>query len=282
MDAPAFHDTILTRDSYRTGPGASGSRTARFLGRFDTWYYLRMAALVVRSARQAHRGTYGMAEWERSSWVAAQIVEQCGGAIEITGLAGHAALRGPRVYVANHMSMLETFLLPCLLVPVGPVATVVKESLLRYPYFGAILRSLDPITVTRNSPREDLRQVLAEGRAALQGGRSVLVFPQATRSVRFVASAFNSIGVKLATRAGVPLVPIAVRTDFQGLGWPLRDVGRVDRRKPVRVRFGPSIAPGAHPRDMQATAVAFLAGTLAGWGVPVDAGPAPAEGDGDS
>jgi hypothetical protein len=45
------------------------------------------------------------------------------------------------------------------------------------------------------------------GLARLKQGISIVVFPQTTRMVDFDASQFNSIGVKLAKKAGVPVVP---------------------------------------------------------------------------
>jgi peptide chain release factor 2 len=61
--------------------------------------------------------------------------------------------------------------------------------------------------VTRRHPREDLKQVLTEGAEHLAQGRSVLVFPQATRSTSFDPSTFNTLAVKLAARASVDVVP---------------------------------------------------------------------------
>ena len=61
-------------------------------------------------------------------------------------------LDGPVVIIANHMSMLETVLIPGLVVPVNELAIVVKESLLRYPLFGPVMRAVKPIAVTRRNP----------------------------------------------------------------------------------------------------------------------------------
>ena len=42
-------------------------------------------------------------------------------------------LASPCVFIGNHMSILETFVLPCLIVPHRNVTFVVKESLITYP-----------------------------------------------------------------------------------------------------------------------------------------------------
>ena len=57
------------------------------------------------------------------------------------------------------------------------------------------------------------KAVLEGGKQRLQKGISIIVFPQTTRTVRFEPENFNSIGVKLAQRAKVPIIPLALRTD---------------------------------------------------------------------
>ena len=81
------------------------------------------------------------------------------------------------------MSTLETVILPVIVLPFRRVTFIVKESLLTYPIFGPIMRSLDPLPVTRTNPRLDLKTVLEGGVARLQQGASIVVFPQTTRTV---------------------------------------------------------------------------------------------------
>ena len=44
--------------------------------------------------------------------------------------------------VANHMSTMETFCLPGILVPHRPVAFVLKRSLTRYPVFSHVVNAI--------------------------------------------------------------------------------------------------------------------------------------------
>jgi 1-acyl-sn-glycerol-3-phosphate acyltransferase len=81
---------------------------------------------------------------------------------------------GPVVFVGNHMSTLETFVLPCVIQPVNRVAFVVKESLLTTPFFGPVMRSRDPVVVGRKNPREDLKTVLEQGAEKIKNGISVI------------------------------------------------------------------------------------------------------------
>ena len=93
-----------------------------------------------------------------------------------------------------------------------------------------------------------------------------MVFPQATRQVRFDPGAFNTLATKLAARAGVPVVPIALKTDFVGVGRLIKEFGRVDRQKPIHIRFGPPLPVTGTGRETQAQVVDFISASLREWG----------------
>ncbi|MGQ9661334.1 MAG: lysophospholipid acyltransferase family protein [Kiritimatiellia bacterium] len=216
----------------------------------------------------AVRGGYDAEFFAVQSYDMLRAAEGSGAQVSVSGLSNLASLAGPAVIVSNHMSLLETFLLPGFLLPFREVSIVVKETLLRYPAFGNILRAVRAISVRRQNPREDFRKILVEGQHALAEGRFVLVFPQHTRSVEFDSSQFNSVGVKLAARSGVPVVPLALRTDFAGIGRVVRDIGRLDRSKPVCFSFGTPLTVTS-PKATHERVVSFICGRLRSWGIRV-------------
>jgi 1-acyl-sn-glycerol-3-phosphate acyltransferase len=170
------------------------------------------------------------------------------------------------------MSMMETMLLPgAILLPFCRPTTVVKESLIRYPLFGRIMRELGPITVGRKSPRDDLKEVLEKGTAALGLGTSVVLFPQATRSTYFAPADFNSLGAKLAKRSGAPLIPVALKTDFQGVSRirAMRDLGPLDRSQTIHFAFGPPMPVQSNGREEHEKTVAFITERLRAWGTEI-------------
>ena len=95
---------------------------------------------------------------------------------------------------------------------------------------------------------------------------SVLLFPQATRSVVFDPGAFNSLAVKLAKKAGVPVVPVALRTDFQKIGRVLKDFGPIDRSKPVYFKFGEPLTVQGNGKAAHQQVISFIASNLRSWG----------------
>jgi 1-acyl-sn-glycerol-3-phosphate acyltransferase len=261
--APASLTT--PRGDYRTAPMPVGwfSRalpTAAFYG--------RVARVVLRCSRMARQGRYGDADWVESSLAVRDAFERVGARITIEGTRHLAQLDGPCVIIGNHMSTAETFLLSSIVRPYLPVTFVVKQALVEYPVFKHIMRSRDPIVVGRVNPREDLKAVLDGGRERLARGVSIIIFPQRTRTVTFDREAFNTIGVKLARRAGVPVLPLALKTDAWSNGRWLKDYGRVRPQREVRFAFGEPLPVDGNERAAHAAVIAFIERHLAEWGLP--------------
>ena len=227
--------------------------------------YSRFLAIVYRASVKAKRHRYTNEEWFESCLHTLQALEHVGVSIEITGIENLEQLDTPCVVIANHMSVLETAVLPAIIQPVFDVTYVVKQSLLEYPVWRHIMRSRDPVAITRTDPRGDLKAVLEGGAERLGRGVSIIVFPQTTRTHAFDPAQFTSIGVKLARRAGVPVVPLALMTDAWGNGRLLKDFGSVDPSKPVRFAFGEFMRVEGRGKDEHHAVIEFITGKLAAW-----------------
>ncbi len=259
---------------YRTVPGA-GSFFARSFPSLS--FYTRFAGFVFSGSDRARRGRYSDEDWSRSSLQVLRALEDVGVRIEITGTEHFSRLAGPCVFIGNHMSTLEAFVLPTIIQPLKRVAFVVKKSLVEYPIFGHLMRSRSPIVVGRTNPREDLHAVFEGGRERLQSGISIVVFPQRTRSPLFDPAAFNSIGIKLAKRAQVPVVPLALKTDAWGNGACLKEFGSIDPAKAVHFAFGEALRVQGSGAAEHQQVVGFIRENLVGWGGKVAPGSATAE-----
>lgn len=215
---------------------------------------------------KARQGKCDDVVWVKGSAWLADIFEGAGGKINVEGLDNLDKIgNGPCVFIANHMSALETFLLPGMIRPLMPVTFVVKKSLTTMPVFGPVMRSRDPVVVGRENPREDLTRVLEEGSARLARGISIVVFPQSTRSLKFEPAHFNSIGIKLALKADVPVLPIALNTAAWGPGWPIKEIARINPDLPARFRFGKPMRITGRGKQEHADICQFIGDTLAGW-----------------
>lgn len=237
-------------------------------------FYTVFLADVLRYSWKAQRGRYGDAEWYQSSLGVLRTLEKIGARIQITGMNFVASLQGPCVFVANHMSTLETIFLPGIVQPYKDCTFVVKRAVIEYPVFKHILLTRAPIAVDRVNPREDLLRVLSEGKALLEKGRSIIVFPQTTRTLRFDPAQFNTIGVKLARDAGVPIIPVAVRSDAWGIGRWIKEFGKIDPRLPVSFAFGEPVRVTGRGTAAHQAVIDHISTHLREWGVAVETPPA--------
>lgn len=274
---PAHTDSELIRSLCTTGAyqtPAAGRRIglSRLIGRWDLWVYWKVFWVVLGGSRASKAGRHTPAVWRKESEDLIKIMEAAGGRMEISGMSPALTLDQPVVYIGNHMGMLETFFLPAICMALGDVSFVVKQSLVDYPLFGTLLKTTSPIALTRQDPRADLKTVLKQGAELLKAGRSIVIFPQATRASAFTPSQFNSLGAKLAARAGVPIVPLALKTDFMRVGKLVRDFGSLDRALKIHFQFAPPIMPPINSREAQAEVVAFIRRCLTGWGGRIDDG----------
>jgi len=270
INADEFRKQLQCDFAYSTPERVQRGFWYRHFGWTDWLYRCAVLGIVIRGARLSRSGLWSQASWLDLSLGMVRVVEGCGGRVAISGCEHLAALKAPAVIVANHMSLLETFALPCMILPFLNVAFVIKDSLTRIPLMKDVMKGSCPISVGRKNPREDLKKIMEEGPKVIEAGRSVVIFPQATRDPQFSPAMFNTLGLKLAKRAGVPLVPLALKTDLHGLGGWIRDFGPVDRSKGVYFKFGPALAISGSGRDAHDACVRFISDTLRGWGGNVE------------
>lgn len=228
-------------------------------------FHAKNIGIVIRAARLSKHGNYAGEQWIQSSLDMVRALESVGVTLTVENLHAFRDIDGPCVFIANHMSTLETFVLPCLIRPYRRVTFVVKESLVTYPFFKHVMISRAPIVVGRSNPREDLRKVLEQGEQRLRNNTSVVVFPQTTRIRKFDEKQFNSMGIKLARRCNVPAVPVALKTDAWGVGRWMKDFGEIDPAKPVRFAFGAPLDVSVSGKQAHQIVIAFIKKKLAEW-----------------
>lgn len=257
-------EIILLNNSYKS-PDIS---VAWWKKKWPNLAYINIARVVFHASHMAKTGRFDDQQFVRESLATARVFESFGTRFEIYGLEHIKAMDGPCVFVSNHMSTMETFVLPSLVVTHKPAAFVVKESLINYPVFGAVMRACDPIVVGRKNPRKDLQTTLEKGIEKLKQGTSVIIFPQTTRTVDFDPKKFNSIGIKLALRGKVPIIPIALKTNAWGNGKMFKDFGPIDPTKPVRIVFGDPITLTDRGQQQHQMIIEFIQKNLEKWKSP--------------
>jgi len=268
-DYKMLQEALRATGSYETPLEARPKRPARK----STLHSLRcMTAIgvgvVARCCWHHLRGTFGYEKWAEFCMTSINFAEGIGSVVTIEGFQQRAAHKGPAVYVSNHMSTFETMVYPTILITFGKIAIILKKNLTDIPILGTMAQSVGCIAVTRKNARDDLKTVLEKGADSIANGLSVLIFPQGTRQSVFECKRFNSLGAKLAERANVPLVPIAVQSDFLETGKWIRDFGPVDPSRPIRFACGPVLMPTLGAKKMHEQSIAFISSCLTTWGLP--------------
>jgi 1-acyl-sn-glycerol-3-phosphate acyltransferase len=229
-------------------------------------FFAKLVWIIFYSNRDVKKGVYDSFHWQNSSFHILKSLETSGIRMHFTGMNNFRNVNGPVVFVANHMSTMETMILPAMIRPVKKVLYVIKAELARYPLFGPVATAREPIMVGRENPREDLRIVLEEGSKRLQEGKSIIIFPQKTRSAFFDPASFNSLGTKLAKRNNVPVIPVALLTDAWGNGKYIKEAGKLDPSKTVRFSFGEPLYITGNGSGEHQKIIDFISNKLKEWG----------------
>lgn len=261
----------ILKDRYETDSIRHCRYSSRRMFTSAIWFYLRYIILVICSGIKFFFAKDPQRTVVRQALLVMRIVERQGVHLTFEGLSKYPVESGPYVFACNHMSTLEVNVLPGLIASRIPMTFVVKQSLLKTPFFGKILRRLRAIPVKRCHPGEDLIQVIRVGKKMLSEGTSVILFPEGTRQDVFSPRRFNSLAVKLALKAEVQIVPVALKTDFWGAGKLIKEFGALHRDRRVNISFGDPIRASGRGKNEQQMIVDFISYHLREWGSPVDA-----------
>ena len=87
---------------------------------------------------------------------------------------------GPAIVMSKHQSAWETLALRGLLRK--EQAWVLKRELMWIPVFGWAMAVVEPIAIDRKSGRKAAREIVEKGLQRLRDGKTVIVFPEGTRT----------------------------------------------------------------------------------------------------
>ncbi len=222
-------------------------------------------AMVVTVVDTVVLGTYGAivgfipprGDWTlRGSRLWARIILLAAGVrLKVEG-AEQVPRDGPVVFMSNHESWLD---IPVLLasIPVQ-VRFLAKKSLFSIPFFGWAIASMGFIAVDRKNRREAIKS-FEQAAQRIRAGRSVLVFPEETRTPDGRLLPFQRGGFLIAIKAGLPIVPVGL----EGARRCLPKYSYLLRPGTITVRFGspiPTEGVGVTAKDnlMEAVRTAML------------------------
>jgi 1-acyl-sn-glycerol-3-phosphate acyltransferase len=126
--------------------------------------------------------------------------------LEVTGL-DKVPVGEPVIFMSNHQGNFD--ILALLDAIPRPFAWIAKEELFAIPIFGYSMRRGGYIPLDRSDGRSALKSIEAAA-AVIRKGRSVVIFPEGTRTPDGALLPFKKGGFLLAARAGVPIVPLTI------------------------------------------------------------------------
>ena len=156
------------------------------------------------------------------------------------------------VLLVKHQSTWEALTMPAIMP--HPLAYVFKKELLQVPFFGWAMARMDMIHIDRSQGSRAFSKVVEEGKRLMAQGTWVIMFPEGTRIPRGQKGVYKSGGTRLAIRAGVPVIPIAVTS---AKCWPrkafIKTPGVVD------ISIGkPISSDGRKPDELMAEVEAWI------------------------
>lgn len=161
----------------------------------------------------------------------------------------------PVLVLAKHQSAWETVALQEIFIP---AVFVLKQELLKIPFFGWGLAALRMIAIDRNAGKEALRQMLEQGKDRLEKGIWVVVFPEGTRVPPGQQVRYKPGAAYLATKTGTPVLPVAHNA---GEVWPKKAL--FIRPGTITVSIGPAIETrGLKDAQVNAAVEAWIEGEM--------------------
>lgn len=145
----------------------------------------------------------GIYDWATKSWT--RLLVRAGG-VRIVLHDAHRLDEGARVYASNHVSWYDVFVLASV---IPHYKFVAKAELFRIPIFGPSARAVGTIPIEREN-RKAAFHAYAEAARRIQGGASVIVFPEGTRGSDYPLRPFKKGPFVLAIASQVPVVPVVV------------------------------------------------------------------------
>lgn len=113
----------------------------------------------------------------------------------------------PQVFMANHQSDFD-ILISLAYIP-AQFRWIAKKELFAIPIFGAAMRSAGYIEIDRSNHEKAL-QSIDEAALRIRRGKSIMTFPEGTRSREGEINAFKQGAFHLAIKSGVPIVPVSI------------------------------------------------------------------------
>lgn len=120
------------------------------------------------------------------------------------------------VIVANHRSDFD--IMACFLALPVPIRYLAKQELFRVPILASAMRSIGIIEVDRDAHASIHEQINRQAKQLTAAGRSLMIYPEGTRTRDGSMGQFKKGAFTMAVSAGLPILPVTIHGSRDA--WP--------------------------------------------------------------
>lgn len=155
-------------------------------------------------------------------WLSRTLVRLAGAHVEVRRSPGFDPSR-VCFFVSNHVNLFDPFVL------YGVVPQFIRglefESHFRIPVYGWLMKRFGNVPVPEVNRPSDLKRMWRLTRTALDGGVSLVVFPEGSRTITGRVGPFRDGVFRMAQDFGTPITPVSILGSFtfnRKTSWMLR------------------------------------------------------------
>lgn len=162
------------------------------------------------------------------------LISLTGSTVQIEGLE-NVPTQGAVLFVSNHQGHLDSLVIHGYInKPKGFVSIV---EILKIPFISHWMKCIQSAFIDRNDPRQATVAV-SQAVETLKSGHSMVVFPEGKLSDGSQVGDFNKGWLRLATKSGVPIVPISIDGTYKAFA---KD-GKTIRPADIRCVVAPPVS----------------------------------------
>ncbi|HLU51970.1 MAG TPA: lysophospholipid acyltransferase family protein [Acidimicrobiia bacterium] len=117
------------------------------------------------------------------------------------------------VVVANHESAFD--IMACFLAVPVPIRFLAKKELFRIPLLAQAMKAIGIVEVDRQARVAIHEQLNEQAKALIAAGRSVIIYPEGTRTRTGALGPFKKGAFTIALGLGLPILPVAIEGSYE-------------------------------------------------------------------
>ena len=178
------------------------------------WGSTRMNKWVKKNKKEQNPNLYSFNErFEYLRKKSKGVTKRMGIIVKVEGLENIP--KGGAWIVPNHTSNLDSIYLPIAFGGKTEIVPVAKESLNDKKIAGKYMRGIDAMFLDTDSPRQALTLLTGAAQYAKTRNRSVVVFPEGTRSFTTELLDFKNGTFKFPQKYFLPIIPVTITGTLQ-------------------------------------------------------------------